>query len=464
MTRRVSSLFSDDPTESPCELHLVNTADFTTWADRASPDVSSWVRRNLPDPSPAAVLPLPDDGNGQGRYLGLVGGAEPFWSMAGVARQLPPGHYRLASPAADPTAAALAWGLGQYAFDRYLPAAGRPPRRLLWPDGADRQQVLQQIRADTLTRDLVNTPAEDMGPGELEAAARALVSEWGGELNVTAGDDLLDAGLPAIHAVGRAASRPPRLLDLTWGNPEHPRLTLVGKGVCFDSGGLDIKPAAGMRHMKKDMGGAAHVLGLASLLMASALPVRLRVLVSAVENSISATAYRPGDIVRTRSGLTVEIGNTDAEGRMVLCDALSLACEESPDLVIDMATLTGAARVALGPDLPALFARPVGLARELEQLGHEHSDPLWTMPLWAPYDTELKSPVADLNNIASGGFAGAVFGGLFLQRFVPEEIRWMHIDVFSWNPRTRVGRPEGGAAQGLRALAAFLEARYRAGA
>ena len=458
----MSSFFFDDPTKSLRELQLVDVSDFASWADEAPSDVAAWARRNLPEPASAAVLALPDGDEGQCLYLGLTGGPEPFWSVAGVARQLPPGDYRLASPADDPTATALAWGLGQYGFDRYRPAAGRPPRRLMWPDGADRQQVVAQIQADTLTRNLVNTPAEDMGPEELEAAARSLAGEWGADLDVTVGEDLLEAGLPAIHAVGRAASRAPRLIDLTWGNPEHPRLTLVGKGVCFDSGGLDIKPAAGMRLMKKDMGGAAHVLGLASLVMASALPVRLRVLVPAVENSISGNAYRPGDIVATRAGLTVEIGNTDAEGRMVLCDALSLACEETPDLVIDMATLTGAARVALGPDLPALFARPLELARQLEQMGHEQGDPLWTMPLWAPYDAELKSPVADINNIPTGGFAGAVFGGLFLQRFVPAEIGWMHIDVFSWNPRNRAGRPEGGAAQGLRALATFLDARYRA--
>ena len=380
--------------------------------------------------------------------------------MAGVARLLPAGDYRLAAAADDPTLTALAWALGQYQYDRYLPASARPPRRLCWPEGTDRATVLAHVAADTLTRDLINTPAEDMGPDALEAAARALAAEHGAEMTVTTGDDLLAAGFPAIHAVGRASDCPPRLLDFSWGDPGHPRLTLVGKGVCFDSGGLNLKPAAGMRLMKKDMGGAAHVLGLAGIVMATRMPVRLRVLVPAVENSVSGNAYRPGDIVATRAGLTVEIGNTDAEGRMVLCDALSLACEEKPDLVIDMATLTGAARVALGPDLPALFAQPADLAREVARIGEAAHDPLWPMPLWAPYANDLKSPVADLNNIAGNAFAGAIYGGPFLDRFVPAGTDWMHVDVFSWNPRTRSGRPEGGAAQGLRAFSAFLRDRF----
>jgi leucyl aminopeptidase len=456
----MTQYFIEDSADSVCHLHLVDGDVLESWLDEASPSDAAWVRRNLDDPVAGTVLPLPDGADGEVRYLGVTGGAEPFWSIAGVARLLPAGHYRLASAPEDPTATGLAWALGQYQYDRYLPAAARSPRRLQWPDGTDRGKVLAHVAADTLTRDLINTPAEDMGPDALEAAARAVAAEHAADIAVTTGDDLLTAGFPAIHAVGRASSCPPRLLDLRWGDPGHRRLTLVGKGVCFDSGGLNLKPAAGMRLMKKDMGGAAHVLGLASLVMAARLPVRLRVLVPAVENSVSGNAYRPGDVVQTRAGLTVEIGNTDAEGRMVLCDALSLACEEEPDLVIDMATLTGAARVALGPDLPALFAQPGQLARAVERFGEAEQDPLWPMPLWAPYAGDLKSPVADLNNIAGNAFAGAIYGGLFLGRFVPDEIEWMHVDVFSWNPRARTGRPEGGAAQGLRAFAAFLRDRF----
>lgn len=456
----MTQYFIEDPAGEVRQLHVVDAAGLEAWLDAAADADASWVRRNAADPAPGTVLPLPDGTGGEVRYLGLTGDPEPFWNLAGVARLLPAGDYRLASAVGDSTRTALAWALGQYQYDRYLPASARAPRRLLWPDGADRARVLDHVAADTLTRDLINTPAEDMGPDALEAAARALAGEHAADLAVTTGDDLLAAGFPAIHAVGRASEIPPRLLDMTWGDPGHPRLTLVGKGVCFDSGGLDLKPAAGMRLMKKDMGGAAHALGLASLVMAGRMPVRLRVLVPAVENSVSGNAYRPGDVVATRAGLTVEIGNTDAEGRMVLCDALTLACEESPDLVIDMATLTGAARVALGPDLPALFARPVNLGRAVERCGAAQEDPLWSMPLWAPYAADLKSPVADLNNIAGNPFAGAIYGGLFLSRFVPDDVDWMHVDVFSWNPRNRAGRPEGGAAQGLRAFAAFLQERF----
>ncbi len=456
----MSPFFFDDAPAAVRDLVLVPVEDLDAWLEAAADGDAAWVRRNAADPVPGTVLPLPDGNGGGVRYLGLTGGPESFWSLAGVARALPEGDYRLATDTDDPTNLALAWALGQYQFSRYLPASERPPRRLLWPDATDRARVLAHLAADTLTRDLINTPAEDMGPDALEAAARSLAADHAAEFTVITGDDLLAEGFPAIHAVGRASDCPPRLLDLTWGDPAHPRLTLVGKGVCFDSGGLNLKPAAGMRLMKKDMGGAAHVLGLASLVMAGRLPVRLRVLVPAVENSVSGNAYRPGDVVNTRAGLTVEIGNTDAEGRMVLCDALTLAGEDDPDLVIDMATLTGAARVALGPDLPALFARPGPLARGVERFGENAHDPLWPMPLWPPYLGDLKSPVADLNNIAGNAFAGAIYGGLFLSRFVPEGIDWMHVDVFSWNPRARPGRPEGGAAQGLRAFAAFLEDRF----
>jgi leucyl aminopeptidase len=299
-----------------------------------------------------------------------------------------------------------------------------------------------------------------MGPAELEAAARSLANTFDAACEVVEGDALLEEGFPAIHAVGRASHRPPRLIDLRWGMADAPRVTLVGKGVCFDTGGLDIKPAAAMRLMKKDMGGAAHALGLARMIMGAGLPVALRVLIPAVENSISGNAYRPGDVVPTRKGLTVEIGNTDAEGRMVLCDALALADEESPELLIDLATLTGAARVALGPELPAMYCDDEALAARLQTLGTEQQDPVWRMPLWSPYDEGLKSSVADLNHIATGSFAGSIYGALFLRRFVAAAGAWVHLDVFSWNPAGRPGRAEGGESQSIRALFALIEERY----
>jgi len=314
-----------------------------------------------------------------------------------------------------------------------------------------------------MLRDLVNTPASDMGPDELEQAARELAAAHGAACEAIVGDALLAQGFPAIHAVGRASSRAPRLIDLRWGDPGHPRVTLVGKGVCFDTGGLDIKPAASMRLMKKDMGGAAHVLGLARMIMGAGLAVSLRVLIPAVENSISGNAYRPGDVVPTRKGLSVEIGNTDAEGRMVLCDALALADDESPELLIDLATLTGAARVALGPELPALYCDDDAVAERLQRLGMELQDPLWRMPLWSPYDEGLKSTVADLNHIASGSFAGSIYAGLFLRRFVSAAAAWVHLDVFSWNPSGRPGRPEGAESQSIRALFALIEERFGTG-
>jgi leucyl aminopeptidase len=304
----------------------------------------------------------------------------------------------------------------------------------------------------------VNTPAEDMGPAELAAAARSLARAHGARAAVITGDALLQRNYPTIHAVGRASARAPRLIDLRWG-AKGPRITLVGKGVCFDSGGLDLKPAAGMEIMKKDMGGAAHVLGLAGMIMAAKLPVRLRVLIPAVENSVSGNAFRPLDIIRTRKGLTVEVGNTDAEGRLVLCDALAEAMTEKPDLVVDCATLTGAARVALGPDLPAMFANDDATAEALLRHGLAEDDPLWRLPLHAGYRTMLDSKIADMNNVSSGSFAGAITAALFLEAFVDAAVPWVHLDLYAWNPRAKPGRPEGGAAMGLRALYALIAER-----
>ncbi|MCZ0736219.1 leucyl aminopeptidase family protein [Phreatobacter sp. AB_2022a] len=373
--------------------------------------------------------------------------------------QLPPGLYRFAGRLADAERAAFAFLAAQYRFDRYKQAPAREVLLAL-PEGVDGDSLTRAIEATFLARDLVNTPANDLGPAELEAAIRELAGRHGAEVSATVGADLLAAGLPMIHAVGMGSARPPRLVDLTWGDPAHAKVTLVGKGVCFDTGGLDIKSDAGMLLMKKDMGGAAAAIGLAHMIMAAKLPVRLRLLVPAVENAVSGTAFRPGDVFPTRKGLSVEIGNTDAEGRLVLCDALALADEEAPALIADFATLTGAARVALGPDLPPIYSHDDALAAELVAAGARVADPLWRLPLWAPYATGLESRVADLNNVATGGFAGSITAALYLDRFVEKAKAWIHADIYAWVPTERPGRPAGGEFQAGRALFEVIKARF----
>jgi leucyl aminopeptidase len=391
-------------------------------------------------------------------------GEEPGpWDLAAAAQKLPEGSYRLAAQQ-EPGAAALGWLLAQHRFDRYRSdAKPQSARTLLTKDAASIDETVRLAGAVAMVRDLVDTPSADMGPGELQATAEGLASAYGGTCRVVRGDELL-GGFPMIHAVGRAAARhrEPRLIELLWGEPSHPKVAIIGKGVCFDSGGLDIKPASGMLLMKKDMGGAAHALALARLVMESRLPVRLQLLVPAVENAISADAFRPGDVLKSRQGLNVEIGNTDAEGRLVLADALTLACEgeAKPALLIDFATLTGAARVALGPDLPALFANDDTLADDLLAAGRTAHDPVWRLPLWPAYHDMLKSDVADINNAGSGGFAGSITAALFLERFVAASVPWMHLDTFAWNPATKPGRPKGGEALGLRAAWALLKGRF----
>jgi leucyl aminopeptidase len=458
-----TDFFADEPAGA-CPIHRVDEKSLPGTLAALPEAHRAWVRAQGWEPKPGAVLGLPGSDGTLAAVLAALGGPEPFWALAAIPGRLPAGTYTFAgeSEARHARSAALAWGVGQYAFRRYRKDPPTSPRRLALPGDVDADAVASAVDADTLVRDLVNTPAGDLGPAELSHAAAELAGAFGANFREVVGDALLAENLPAIHAVGRAAQGAPRLIDITWGDPGRPRVTLVGKGVCFDSGGLNIKPPQGMRNMKKDMGGAAHVLGLARMIMAAGLPVRLRVLIPAVENSISGNAYRPGDIVTTRAGLTVEIGNTDAEGRMVLSDALSLADEESPEVLVDYATLTGAARVALGPDLPPVYSPDDAFAGELARAAAEDGDPLWPMPLWAPYDENLASTVADLNNIASDGFAGSIYGGLFLGRFVNNAGRWAHLDVFAWNPRNRLGRPEGGMAQGVRAGFEWLQARYGA--
>ena len=454
-----SDFFTEQGTGA-CPVHLVAEGALEGVLAALTDAHRSWVRSTGWEGKPGTTLALPGPDGSVAAVLAGIGGPEPFWALAALPGQLPSGDYRIAAGAADPGRCAMAWGIGQYAFSRRSEDKPAAARRLAWPDGVDPAPVLSAVEADALVRNLVNTPAGDMGPAELAKAAAELAAAAGADFREVVGDELLAQGLPAIHAVGRASARVPRLLDLCWGDPSRPRVTLVGKGVCFDTGGLNLKPAQGMRNMKKDMGGAAHVLGLAKMIIDAALPVRLRVLIPAVENSVSGDAYRPGDVVPTRAGLTVEIGNTDAEGRVVLADALALADEEQPELLLDFATLTGAARVALGPDLPALFATDEGLAQAWAKAGLKAGDPLWPMPLWAPYAANLGGGIADLNNITTDGFAGSIYGGLFLQRFVRQAGVWAHVDVFAWNPRTRPGRPEGGMSQGVRAAFRLLAERY----
>ncbi len=405
------------------------------------------------------------DGRLAAVLLGLADDDDP-WAFAALPGKLPPGSYRLA-PEPEPrlaTRAALSWSLATYAFERYKKRGGRPWPRLVWPEAADRAQVERCVEATTLVRDLINTPAADMGPAELAAAAELVAARFGARSRVIVGDGLLAENYPAIHAVGRAAAshRRPRLIDLTWGDERAPKVTLVGKGVCFDSGGLDLKTSAGMKLMKKDMGGAAHVLGLASMIMAAGLNLRLRVLIPAVENSVSGDAMRPLDVLATRKGLTVEVGNTDAEGRLILCDALAEACTERPALLIDIATLTGAARTALGTDLAALFCNNDLLAGDILRAGEAEADPLWRLPLYKPYRRMLDSKVADLGNVSDSPHAGAITAALFLQEFIAPDIPWAHLDVMAWNGSTRQGRPEGGEALALRALFQVVTQRFPA--
>jgi leucyl aminopeptidase len=419
-----------------------------------------WARANGFSGQRGKLLAVPGNEGSIGAWLlGLGSDTDRSPFLAGHAgAKLPEGTYTLAGDIGDPTLAAIAFRLGAYRFDRYRSA--KPGPVLVLPEGADEAEVDRQVEAATLARDLINTPANDLGPDALEKVAHDFARRNGMTIHVTVGDDLIGANFPMIHAVGRASAQAPRLIDLTWGDPSHPKVTLVGKGVTFDTGGLDIKPAAGMLLMKKDMGGAANVLGLAHTIVSAKLPVRLRVLLPVVENAISGAAFRPGDVLRSRAGISVEIGNTDAEGRLILADALALADEEHPDFLLDMATLTGAARVALGPDLPPIYSTDDALAAQLVAEGRGVEDPLWHMPLWQNYEGLLASKVADINNAGSGGFAGSVTAALFLRRFVRNAAQWVHMDIFGWAPEARPGRPVGGTDQGIRAVYTVLRQRY----
>jgi leucyl aminopeptidase len=425
----------------------------------------NWVEARGWSPKAGAALLLPNESGGiAGALLGTGGEdwAEQSPLLPGaLPGALPPGDYRFASKLPDPELATLAWLAGCYRFGRYKTENNGKPKRLVLPEGVERAKVLALAEALYFGRDLINIPANDLGPAELEAAAREIGIEHGASVKVTEGSSLLSDNFPMIHAVGRASDRSPRLIDLRWGSERaRPKVTIVGKGICFDTGGLDIKPGSAMALMKKDMGGAAAALTFAHLVMQAKLPLRLRVLIPAADNSIAGNAFRPGDVLRSRNGMTVEIGNTDAEGRLVVADALSLADEEAPDYLITIATLTGAARVALGPDLPPLYTNDEALAAGLLACGASVGDPLWRMPLWAPYDKLIKSNIADVNHIAEGSHAGSVIAALFLKRFVIDAKRFAHLDIFGWVPREQPGRPQGGEPQGARALFAYFRKEF----
>ncbi|HVV63028.1 MAG TPA: leucyl aminopeptidase family protein [Pseudolabrys sp.] len=402
---------------------------------------------------------------GDGKFAGVLFGLEAaddpardLFRPGALAGLLPAGTYRFANAPHDARLAALAIALGAYQYGRYRKAQDRNIK-LVVPDGVDGNELTRTVEGMTLARDLINTPSNDMGPAELEAAARQLTKTHGATMRVVAGDELAK-NFPLVQAVGSSSPRAPRLIDITWGKTSDPKITLVGKGVCFDTGGLDMKNDAGMLNMKKDMGGAATALALAHMLIARKAKIRLRVLIPAVENSTSGTSFRPRDIYRSRKGLTVEIGNTDAEGRLILADALALADEEKPELIVDFATLTGAARVALGPDVPPFFTDDDAIAADLVRHGAAENDPVWRLPLWRPYDQMIDSKVADLNNVSFGGQGGAITAALFLRRFVSNAKVWVHFDIFAWTPSAKPGRPEGGECQTARALHALITEKY----
>jgi leucyl aminopeptidase len=440
----------------------LDKTELRAWLAKAPKPTRAWIEANGFDAAAGLICMLPGNDGKVARVLAGIDVEDP-WSWAQVAAKLPKGSYRIEGVLGTKQAswAALAWALSGYRFDRYKPAAKRAIAKLVWPKGADRAEVESAARAICWVRDLVNTPASDLGPAELADAAGELARRHKASFRTIVGDALLAKNYPAIHAVGRASSRPPRLIDFTWGNVRAPKVTLVGKGVVFDSGGLDLKPSAGMRIMKKDMGGAAHALALASMIMDAKLKVRLRVLIPAVENAVSGNAMRPLDVIATRAGKSVEIGNTDAEGRLILADCLTEAETEKPELLIDFATLTGAARVALGPDLPALFSNDDKLADALLAAGKAEADPMWRLPLWPPYRKWLDSKVAEINSTGESAFAGPITAALFLSDFVSPATPWAHFDLFAWNPSARPGRPEGGEAMTIRAIYRMLAERYR---
>jgi leucyl aminopeptidase len=455
-----NSLLIPDKGQPAHEIHVIAKGGFDDWLKDQPENVRALARAAQFKGKSGEMLIIP--GEVSEDWSVALGAADnpSVWDMASAAARLPEGSYRLAE--GTPGESALGWLLAHYKFTRYLPKADPVPQRvLLTNEIAAIPEIVRQAEATALVRDLVNTPAADMGPDELQQAAQSVAKAHGADLRITKGHDL-ETDYPMIHAVGMAADKKhvPRLIELEWGNPKNPRIAIIGKGITFDSGGLNIKPGGSMRLMKKDMGGAAHALALAKLVMEARLPVRLHMLIAAAENAIAGNAFRPGDILKSRAGLTIEIDNTDAEGRLVLGDAITRAGEDKPEMILDFATLTGAARVALGPDLPAMFCNDHDLAGALSQASVAVHDPVWRLPLWSGYDEMLKSDIADMANSAEGGMAGAITAALFLRKFVPADTLWAHFDTFAWRPAAKPGRPKGGDALGLRTAWHMLKTRY----
>lgn len=457
--------FLDKKSAKSTPITPVNADSLKDWLKQQDEKTRNWVAASGFKGSEGALLSIPDDKGGIARVIYGVGKDDNLYTYADLPAKLPAnaaGYYIDAKMTDErATQAALGWALGTYQFTAYRPSKTRDMATLVWPQNADRKAVKATAEATFLVRDLVNLPANDLGPEELAAASKKTAKAFNkASVKVIVGEQLIKQNYPAIHEVGKGSPREPRLIDIRWGNEKHPLITLIGKGVVFDTGGLDIKPSSAMGLMKKDMGGAAHVLGLAHMIMSENLPVRLRVLIPAVENSVDGHSFRPGDIIKTRKGISVEIDNTDAEGRLVLCDAIAEACREKPDLIIDFATLTGAARVALGPDIPAMFSNNDDVANALLKSAEKVQDPLWRLPLWKPYMDMLGSKAADMKNSGSSGHAGAITAALFLEKFVDKDVPWVHIDTFAWNPGNRPGRPEGGEALGMRASYDLIKEKF----
>ncbi|MCX7357973.1 MAG: leucyl aminopeptidase family protein [Alphaproteobacteria bacterium] len=452
--------FLKDSNAPAVPIEIIRTGEWGQWVERHSQTLRRLAAAHDFQAQNARILLVPATDGAIERVLFGAGDKANVNVIGALSQHLPAGDYRIAFAPREfgGTATAIAWGLGAYVFDRYKKRK-RPAPVLALPEGADLAEAARVVEASWLVRDLVNTPTNDMGPVALHAAAEAVAERYGATFEAIVGDELLTQNYPLIHAVGRASAEAPRLIHLTWGDANAPRVAIVGKGVCFDTGGLDLKPSAGMRLMKKDMGGAAHALGLAQVIMDAKLNVRLDLYLSVVENSVSSNAFRPGDIIPSRKGLTVEIDNTDAEGRLVLADAITRACEDKPALLLDFATLTGAARTALGPDIPPFFSNDDALAAEYAQASIETSDPIWRMPLWDAYEGDMDTPIADLKNTGDGAMAGAIYGALFLRRFVTVPA-WAHFDVYAWAPKEKPARPSGGEAQALRASWAVIKGRF----
>ena len=439
-------------------INVVQKSDFSNWKKSQAESVRNWIQVAQFKPNASAFLTIP---NASGKLASVIVIAEPelTWALGACAKQLPAGNYHIESACKNKLQLYLGWGLGSYNYSRYKKAKHKKVI-LRVDESVDRNQLQALVNSVSLVRDMVNAPASDMMPQDIAQECKQVCDTAGAQITECTGDELLKNNYPVVHAVGRASTHAPRLIEFNWGEAKHPKVCLIGKGVSFDSGGLNIKTGSGMRLMKKDMGGAAHVIGIAQAIMQLQLPIQLKVLVPAVENAISDNAFRPGDVLTSRSGKTIEIDNTDAEGRLILCDAITKAVEDEQDLVIDFATLTGAARIAVGTEVPAFFSNDDALATELHSAANHVNDPVWQLPLHKPYRYMLDSSIANICNSAATGYGGAITAALFLQEFVPIETKWIHFDVMAWNTRVRPGRPKGGEAMGLRAVLEFLQRRY----